>query len=80
MEPSAHERVGVLVIRVWLEDENPRFFRARVLSTSDVEREPERTESFANADDLLAGVSRWISGFARAGPAAADDPINGSDV
>jgi hypothetical protein len=79
MEPSGSERVGVLVIQAWLEGDDPRFFRARVRSSSDVERQPDRSESCAAPADVLAAVQRWLSGFQRRDTEVGGHPSSGSD-
>ena len=58
----APERTAVLVIRVWLEEENEaRPLRARITSRPDVSaRRPEETTVAASEREILGAVRAWI--------------------
>jgi hypothetical protein len=62
------ERVGVLVLRVWLESAEPGpSLRARITETTDVRDEQrEHSVAVAGTDDACATVCRWLRHFAGA--------------
>jgi hypothetical protein len=62
------ERIGVLVLRVWLESSEPGLsLRARITETIDVRDERrEHSVAVAGADDACATVCRWLRHFAGA--------------
>jgi hypothetical protein len=62
--PSTRERTGVLVVRVWLEPDDPPRFRARVTSAYGVDGTGERGDVFASAEAVLSFVSAWLMNFA----------------
>jgi hypothetical protein len=55
--------MGVLVLRVWLENSDPRRLRGRITSTFELEGEPEHGEVVGSAEDALAAVARWLERF-----------------
>jgi len=60
----ARERTGVLVVRVWLEDEDAPQLRARITSTRDV-LVPETTEAVlvASEKEIIKTVRAWLRVF-----------------
>jgi hypothetical protein len=75
MAATSSERVGVLVLRLWLEGttDQPEL-RARIRATIDVTTPGVKEETFACAgvDDTCASVCRWVTRFAaRSAPADA---------
>ena len=59
------DRVGVLVIRIWLEGSGRGSLRARVTRTLDVTRAEQSSESEAAAtpEQIVAAVRAWIDAF-----------------
>jgi hypothetical protein len=54
------ERTAVLVIRAWIEGEEPPTLRMRVTRTFDVTAADETTEATASIDEACAIVRRWL--------------------
>lgn len=64
MTSARHERVGVLIVRVWIEVGSPSGVRARITETSDLEQ-GERTSTVAGTkEEIVAIVSQWLDAFA----------------
>jgi hypothetical protein len=59
---SSSERTGVLVLRLWTEDE--RGLKARISSTLDVDSAPARTNVATSVDDIRATVAEFLTDFA----------------
>jgi hypothetical protein len=75
MVAAGGERVGVLVLRVWLEGSEPgASLRARVTETTDVTDErSEQTYALAGAEEACGAVCRWLRRFAGGEPDAGED-------
>ena len=60
-------RVGVLVLRAWLEGtgRDPQL-RVRLVSRADVTRDAEHTASASTIEDALAYVRDWLTHFSAA--------------
>ena len=56
----------MLIVRLWRDAGDGTDFRARVLHSQDVEREPQQVELARNPDELLAIVRAWLEEFLRA--------------
>ena len=54
---------AVLIVRLWRDEADERGFRARVLRTQDIEREPQEMLSARSLDELLALVRGWVEEF-----------------
>jgi hypothetical protein len=63
VESPAVERVGVLVVRVWLEDASEAGLRARITQTLDVARRGEIVIVTATRDEVYAAVRTWLEAF-----------------
>jgi hypothetical protein len=59
------ERVGVLVLRAWLEGPGPDEFRARITSTFNLQGEPAHGLAAASPEAALAIVAQWLDEFVR---------------
>jgi hypothetical protein len=57
------ERIGVLVIRAWVEGD-PGGVRMRITCTSDISTREEDATSAASIDEACAIVRRWLEAFA----------------
>lgn len=57
---------AVLIVRLWRDAGDGIAFRARVLHSQDVEREPQEVELVRDPDELLAIVRAWLDQFLRA--------------
>jgi hypothetical protein len=62
-------RVGVLVLRAWLEGtvRDPQL-RVRLVSRDDVTRDAEDTASESTIEDALAYVRDWLARFSATAP------------
>ena len=63
------KRVGVLILRAWLEGtaDDPRL-RVRLVSRDDVARDGEDTASASTIEGTLAYVRNWLVRFSAAAP------------
>lgn len=63
------ERIGVLVLRAWLEGtpDCPQL-RVRLVSRADVARDVEETTAASTVDDVLAFVRDWLTRFVLSAP------------
>jgi hypothetical protein len=59
---SSSERTGVLVLRLWTEDE--RGLKARISSSVDLDSAPARTNVATSVDDIRAIVVEFLTAFA----------------
>jgi hypothetical protein len=59
------EQTGVLVVRVWVEGDQPLRLRGRVTRTADVSRRDEVSSVVSSADEIEAVVHRWLVEFER---------------
>jgi hypothetical protein len=78
VDPSERptERVGVLVVRVWIEaDANGDGLRARLSSRLDIDEEGEQTSAAGSIDDIVDQARAWLKRFAAL---AADGDAGGS--
>lgn len=68
-DSPAPDRIGVLVLRAWLEGpaDDPQL-RIRLVSRDDVARDAEDTASASTAEDALAYVRDWLARFSGATP------------
>ncbi len=66
---ASDERVGVLVIRIWLEpsDEARPGFRARLTRTDDVVTGEHTVLAAASAEEVVRLVADWLDEFLAAG-------------
>jgi len=61
------ERVGVIVVRVWVEtDGQPR---ARVTATTDVSTDDQTVSSAEGVEGIVAAVRSWLERFVGPSPA-----------
>jgi hypothetical protein len=60
----ASSRSGVLVIRVWPEDEDGAGLRARITMLSDPQSEDTTAAIAAGRDAIVAHVQSWLDEFA----------------
>lgn len=58
-------RVGALVIRAWLESEDPSTFRARVIHKVDVTSDEEVVTAVATPQDVQQRVQEWLNALLR---------------
>jgi len=56
-------RVGVIVIRVWLEKRAAPALRARITRTVDLAAHDETVTVAASADEICAQVRTWLDDF-----------------
>jgi hypothetical protein len=61
MSPAI-DRVGVMVVRVWIEEPSGSF-RARLTRTLDVNDSDQSTHVASTREEILAIVSEWLDVF-----------------
>jgi hypothetical protein len=57
------EKVGVLAIRIWVEQASPHQLRARITSTTDVEGRNEVIATATTADEIEKAVGQWFHAY-----------------
>ncbi len=64
MERAGGERVGVLVLRIWIEpDDPPGTVRARITASRDVLRGERESIAAASPEQALELIRAWIDRF-----------------
>lgn len=67
------ERVGVLVVRAWMDASDPQSLRVRVTRTNDVTSPLSEVSAAADIDEVCDTVRQWLQEFrARGSPGPAD--------
>jgi hypothetical protein len=59
MDASPPDRVGLLIVRAWLESSDQRLV-ARITKTSDVVSEPVTVTVVGTTNDVHAAVENWL--------------------
>jgi hypothetical protein len=59
------EPVGLLIIRIWMEQGSPEPFRATIRTTADVGSAAPVTVSVAEPDEVVSAVRRFIQQIAQ---------------
>jgi hypothetical protein len=62
------ERVGILVIRVWVEKNSVSGLRARITRTVDIATHDEVVTAAATVDEICAEVRSWLHEFHTTSP------------
>ena len=62
-DPSVPERTGILVIRVWLEQDAPGRLRARLTEAADLGEAPASLATAADVAGVCAAVEAWLGRF-----------------
>jgi hypothetical protein len=62
-QATVPERTGVLVIRVWLEQEAPGRLRARLIQTADPGGTPATLATAAGVAGIRDAVEAWLEQF-----------------
>jgi len=58
---TASERAGVIVVRVWVEDDAPA--RARITASNDLSSDEQTIAVAAGIDEIVAAVRDWLERF-----------------
>lgn len=69
MAPAAHDRTGVLILRIWIEAHPEKGLRARITETVDIVEGKQRTLAAASVREIVAIVCDWLERFERGGDA-----------
>jgi hypothetical protein len=62
MDAMPSERVGLLIIRAWLEGPDKRLI-ARITETLDVVDQPARVRVVGTAEEVHEAVQDWLKGL-----------------
>jgi hypothetical protein len=57
------DRVGVLVVRVWIEGDSETSLRARITRTLDILSGEEEVATTSSVDEVLTRVRLWLEEF-----------------
>ena len=69
---TAPERTGILVIRVWLEQDAPGQLRARLTTAADLGETPTTLALASDVTGICDAVEAWLQQFLDAGPRGGD--------
>jgi hypothetical protein len=73
-------RIGLFVIRAWIEPGSSSPLRARIYSTTDVSHGFEQRLTVAEREAVVAAVQAWMSQVLAGSLASEDDPDGPSDM
>jgi hypothetical protein len=62
------ERVGVLVIRIWMEHDSGSSLRARITRTLDISARDDVVTAATTDDEICAEVRAWLRAFSEISP------------
>jgi hypothetical protein len=65
MRTQSSDRTGMLILRLWIEENHETGLRARITQTLDTAVERPLAVA-ASADDICAVVKQWVQDFADA--------------
>lgn len=63
MERPPSDRTGVLVVRLWIEEDHLQGLHARITHTLDTATNEQSAAVAASADRICAVVTRWVEDF-----------------
>jgi hypothetical protein len=72
-------RIGLLVLRAWLEPESSSPLGAQVRLTTDIAQGFERSQTIAEENAVVERVQAWLSEMLAGSPTDEDDPNSVSD-
>ena len=61
--PGAAQRTGILVVRVWLEQDAPGRLRARLTQAADLGEAPTTLATAADVPSICDAVEAWLRQF-----------------
>jgi hypothetical protein len=61
------ERVGTLILRVWLEDRGASTLRIRMIGRLDLDVDDQDSAAAATVEEAVAYVRAWLERFAASG-------------
>lgn len=67
MKRSPSDRSGVLIVRLWIEENHAHGLRARITQNLDTAAGEESVAVAASSEDICAVVKRWVEDFAGTG-------------
>ena len=73
-------RIGLFVIRAWIEPGSSSPLRAQIHSTTDVSHGFEQRLTVAEREAVVAAVQAWMSQVLAGSLASEDDPDGLSDI
>lgn len=63
MTAAGEQRIGVLVVRAWLEDASEAVLRARITQTLDIAAQDQVVIVTASSEDVCDAVRAWLDAF-----------------
>jgi hypothetical protein len=63
MASARPDRVGVLVVRVWIESDPESELRARITQTLDIANGEDRVTTASSIEEIDATVRAWLEEF-----------------
>jgi hypothetical protein len=63
LDANAPERTGILVVRVWLEQDAPGRLRARLTQAADLGEAPSTLATAADVPGVCVAVEAWLRQF-----------------
>jgi len=74
------DRIGLLLIRAWVEPGSSSPLRAHIRRTTDVAQGFEQSLTVADKEAVVAAVQAWLSEVLANAPTGEDDPDSLSDT
>lgn len=78
-DPTRPGVVGLLILRVWMEDDDEASLRVRLVGRSDIERDVVETTAAATVDVATHLTRAWLERFPPLVASAVPDPARGRD-
>jgi hypothetical protein len=63
MESQSSDRTGILIVHLWIEENDREGFRARITQTLDSAAPDQLMATAATPEDLYDVVKTWVEGF-----------------
>jgi len=73
-DPTRPGVVGLLILRVWMEDEDESSLRVRLVGRGDIERDVAETTAAATVDAAVSLTRAWLERFPPLVASAVPDP------
>jgi len=65
MRAISPDRTGLLIVRLWIEQNTREGLRARITQTLDSAGAEQKVAAAGNPEDIYAAVRTWVEAFVR---------------
>jgi hypothetical protein len=63
VKTNSFDRTGILIVRLWIEQNTGGGFRARITQTHDSSGRQQAMATAGNPEDLYTAVRTWVEAF-----------------